>query len=130
MTIFSLIKCQLSNCRWWKLMPNLNSSSIVFPKISIGERLLCHIIFRKKIFITILSEWKFTWSGNLSTNLFWNWNRLFKRHFNKESHNLLFSAISIWFSRSPLSVVSACSTFQLKFSISASSWACWYSNWK
>ena len=29
-------------------MPNLNSSSIVFPKISIGERLLCHIIFRKK----------------------------------------------------------------------------------
>ena len=43
---------------------------------------------------------------------------------------LLFSAISIWFSRSPLSVVSACSIFQLKFSISASSWACWYSNWK
>ena len=34
-----------------------------------------------------------------------------------------------WFSKSPLSVVSACSTFQLKFSISASNCACWYSNW-
>ena len=40
----------------------------------------------------------------------------------------LFSATSIWFSRSPRSVVSACSIFQLRFSISASSWACWYSN--
>ena len=55
----------------------------------------------------------------------------FKRWLNKYkdiSVYLLFSATSIWFSRSPLSVVSACSIFQLKFSISASNWACWYSN--
>ena len=57
----------------------------------------------------------------------------FKRWLNKYkdiSVYLLFSATSIWFSRSPLSVVSACSIFQLKFSISASNWACWYSNCK
>ena len=50
-------------------------------------------------------------------------------YFQIQKNYLLFSATSIWFSRSPLSVVSACSIFQLRFSISASNWACWYSNW-
>ena len=61
---------------------------------------------------------------------FWPENIFSKKyHSVNNDYNLLFSAMSIWFSRSPLSVVSACSIFQLKFSISASSWACWYSNW-
>lgn len=42
----------------------------------------------------------------------------------------LFSAMSIWFCKSPRSVVSARSIFHERFSISASNWACWYSNWK
>lgn len=41
---------------------------------------------------------------------------------------LHFSAMSIWFSTSPRSVVSARSIFHDKFSISVSSFACWYSN--
>ena len=39
-----------------------------------------------------------------------------------------FSQMSIWLPRSPRSVVSARSTFHDRFSISASSCACWYSN--
>lgn len=42
---------------------------------------------------------------------------------------LRFSTTSIWFSRSPRSVISARSIFHDRFSISASNWACWYSNW-
>ena len=70
-------------------------------------------------------------SASVSTDLFVD--QQANRHEGRKSLRRLvrrFSAMSIWFSRSPRSVVSACSIFQLKFSISASSCACWYSNWK
>ena len=76
------------------------------------------------------SDWKFTWVKNHGGDLSWKGERQTHVETLQTTTYLRFSAMSIWFSRSPLSVVSACSIFQLKFSISASSWACWYSNWK
>ena len=81
------------------------------------------------LILSHIPVWKFMCVRNLLADSSWKWRvNKWLNKYKDTSVYLLFSATSIWFSRSPLSVVSACSIFQLKFSISASNWACWYSN--